>query len=299
MDISQAKIEDLSRDQCLAMLQAYWSHLLLHDEVVLAARVLECAPWKVRGGPEVARMAELTAAMLEHTRDPAVYRRMYGDYASGLNHVESIPIPNEVLHEYSQWPRFDLFDRSLKEAEAAGRRLTYLDVGSHDGWLTNRAGLRGHLAWGIDACSAYVDLANRRAREHNTGALHERSFFMVDPHPPSFPRSYDLVSCFEVYEHVPETLPLIQGLAKMLSPGGRLILTTPHGSWLRGQQVDYHEQWNEPKPREHVRAPTPEDVRADLEKAGFRVDEITTSEGKWASPNVPGQTTLLVTASLP
>jgi len=290
---------DLSAEDALRLLTALWKQLMLHDEVTLALDLLNCAPWKVRDGQEVASMRALTEAACSHMRDLESYRSMYSDYASGLNGIEAIPMPNEVKHEYSQWPRYNLLEGELIRAEAAGRRLRYLDVGSHDGWLTNRAGLRGHESYGIEACLAYVGLANRKAAEFSTGARHESCFFMLDPHPESFPGKYDLVSCFEVYEHVPDPRRLLASLRDMLVPGGRLVLSTPRGSWLQGLHVDYHEAWDLPKPREHVRAPTVGGVRRDAESVGLRVVSLTTSDETWQSPNVPGQAFILLTAELP
>jgi SAM-dependent methyltransferase len=291
--------EDLSAEDALRLLTALWKQLMLHDEVTLALGLLDCAPWKIRDGQEVASMRALTEAACSHMRDLTAYRSMYSEYASGLNGVEAIPMPNEVKHEYSQWPRYNLLEGELRKAEQAGKTISYLDVGSHDGWLTNRAGMRGHRCYGIEACTAYVSLANQKAAEFRTGARHESCFFMLDPHPESFPGKYDLVSCFEVYEHVPDTGQLMASLKNMLNPGGRLILSTPRGSWLQGLHVSYHEAWDLPSPREHVRAPTVGDVRKDAETAGLRVVSVKTSEGDWASPNVPGQAFILLTAELP
>ncbi len=291
--------EDLSAEEALALLRTLWKQLLLHDEVVLARNLLDSAPWKIRDGEEVAEMRRITEAACSHMGDLGSYRSMYSDYASGLNGVEAIPMPNPVIHEYSQWPRYNLLDGELVRAERAGKTLSYLDVGSHDGWLTNRAGLRGHRSYGIEACLAYVGLANRRAAEFRTGAQHASCFFMLDPHPEVFPGTYDLVSCFEVYEHVPDPRRLMASLRDMLNPGGRLVLSTPRGSWLQGLHVSYHEAWDLPSPREHVRAPTVGDVRKDAEAVGLQVVSITTSDGTWASPNVPGQAFILLTAELP
>lgn len=293
-----ARLEDMDPELVLTTLKTLWSHLLLHDEVCLAEKLLECAPWKVRDSAAVNEMKCLTRKMLEHVYDPQVYYRMYGDYASGMNGVEAIPLPNAVLHEYSQWPRYDLFDRTLRTFENQGQKVLYLDIGSHDGWLTNRAGIRGHHSFGIDACLPYVDLANLKSREFNTGAQHTRSFFTVEPFPNHFPKKYDLITCFEVYEHVPETSVLVNHLAQLLKPGGKLLLTTPHGSWLRGIQVNYHEGWDEAKPKEHIRAPTMNDVRRDLESAGLRVDSIDSSISTWTSPDIPGQSSLLAVATM-
>ena len=46
--------------------------------------------------------------------------------------------------------------------------------------------------------------------------------------------SFDYVTCFEVLEHVPEALrrQVLQEFYRVLSPGGRAILTVPHRGWF-------------------------------------------------------------------
>jgi SAM-dependent methyltransferase len=50
--------------------------------------------------------------------------------------------------------------------------------------------------------------------------------------------SFDVVLCTEVLEHVPEPILAVREFARILRPGGRLLLTTPLGSGLH--QEPYH-----------------------------------------------------------
>jgi len=50
--------------------------------------------------------------------------------------------------------------------------------------------------------------------------------------------SFDLVLCTEMLEHVPEPIRVVRELARVLKPGGRLLLTAPLGSGLH--QEPYH-----------------------------------------------------------
>lgn len=50
--------------------------------------------------------------------------------------------------------------------------------------------------------------------------------------------SFDVILCTEVLEHVPEPIRAVREFARMLKPGGRLILTAPLGSGLH--QEPYH-----------------------------------------------------------
>jgi len=50
--------------------------------------------------------------------------------------------------------------------------------------------------------------------------------------------AFDAVMCTEVLEHVPEPIPVVRELARVLRPGGRLIITAPLGSGIH--QEPYH-----------------------------------------------------------
>lgn len=55
---------------------------------------------------------------------------------------------------------------------------------------------------------------------------------------PIAPASVDLILCTEVLEHVPEPILAVKEMARILKPGGRLLLTAPLGSLLH--QEPYH-----------------------------------------------------------
>ncbi|SHN82458.1 class I SAM-dependent methyltransferase [Bradyrhizobium erythrophlei] len=50
--------------------------------------------------------------------------------------------------------------------------------------------------------------------------------------------SFDAVICTEVLEHVPEPIAVVREIARIVAPGGRLILTAPLGSGIH--QEPYH-----------------------------------------------------------
>lgn len=80
---------------------------------------------------------------------------------------------------------------------------------------------------------------------------------------PDFPRGpFRLISVLDVIEHVPDDAGLLRGLAELLSPGGRMLVSVPMWPDLFcATDEDNH----------HLRRYTPETLSATLDAAGLRV----------------------------
>ena len=52
--------------------------------------------------------------------------------------------------------------------------------------------------------------------------------------------SFDTVFCSQVLEHVPEPWLALAEFRRVLRPGGKLILSVPHISWLHNEPHDYY-----------------------------------------------------------
>jgi SAM-dependent methyltransferase len=52
--------------------------------------------------------------------------------------------------------------------------------------------------------------------------------------------SFDTVFCSQVLEHVPEPWLCLSEFRRVLKPGGTLILSVPHISWLHNEPHDYY-----------------------------------------------------------
>jgi SAM-dependent methyltransferase len=106
-------------------------------------------------------------------------------------------------------------------ALAPGRRV--LDAGCGTGYgaaILARAGAE-HVV-GVDVAAAIVEAA----RAHESPRV---TFVHADiarlPHPDS---SFDLVTCFEVIEHVQDPSAVLGELARVLEPGGVLAISSPN-----------------------------------------------------------------------
>lgn len=76
--------------------------------------------------------------------------------------------------------------------------------------------------------------------------------------------SYDLISCIEVIEHVPEDEDFIRNSSKVLKPGGVAFFTTPNGDYIKNEPPNYNP--------DHVKHFTREQLKNLLEKYYDEVD---------------------------
>ncbi len=103
-----------------------------------------------------------------------------------------------------------------------GKRV--VDYGCGDGallgWIARRVGPRGR-AIGFDPNREGLDLARGMFAKHRLEAdFRSDAATIADG-------SVDVVICAEVIEHVVDVPALMNGIARMLRPGGRAVITTP------------------------------------------------------------------------
>lgn len=100
-----------------------------------------------------------------------------------------------------------------------------------------------------------------------------------------FSERFDAIVFYEVIEHVADPVKVIRGLLGLLSPGGRLFISTPHGAFDRGYiRPQFKNTMREPgKPMGHVRAITPLALTWYAEEAGGRVITLKTGAQHWGS----------------
>jgi 2-polyprenyl-3-methyl-5-hydroxy-6-metoxy-1,4-benzoquinol methylase len=141
-----------------------------------------------------------------------------------------------------------------------------LDVGCGEGWFCAALAEAGVVnVVGVDVAAEAI----RRAR-----ARHPQLRFEVcgESELPGGDCSFDVIWLGEVIEHVRDGLGLLAECARVLGPGGRLLLTTPDHDWrtrLRlGLSRRAFERHFEPR-ADHLRFFTRDSLRSLLEAAGF------------------------------
>ena len=104
----------------------------------------------------------------------------------------------------------------------AGRRV--LDVGCGGGILSESMALRGAQVVGIDLTEA--PLAVARLHQLESGADLDYRQISAEALAESEPAGFEIVTCMEMLEHVPDPASTIRACAQLVKPGGHLFFST-------------------------------------------------------------------------
>lgn len=115
-------------------------------------------------------------------------------------------------------------ERFLSRFPPVGERRL-LDVGCGLGYFMTRAASAGWIAHGCDTSIPWL----QRAAEA-TGTPERLA--CSEPRGDLFRGSFDMITVWDVLEHVYEPLPFLQAIADLLAPDGRLFLRTPNLLWV-------------------------------------------------------------------
>jgi 2-polyprenyl-3-methyl-5-hydroxy-6-metoxy-1,4-benzoquinol methylase len=185
---------------------------------------------------------------------------------------ESHPV-SEDAEEQEFWNRWNVEHRedaqgfvSLRQAEivtdwlAGESGLRILDVGCGAGWMSERLLPYGEVT-AIDLAEEVVGRAQLRAPDTSFVA---DDFMTVD-----LGSNFDVIVCMEVLSYVADQHAFLARIGALLTPGGRLMLTTENRPVLQ--------RWNRPAPASRARhyrlvsRPEPRDL---IGAAGLNVGEM-------------------------
>lgn len=110
---------------------------------------------------------------------------------------------------------------------------TVLDVGCGGGILSESMAREGATVTGLDMGAEPLQVARLHALE--SGAAVEYIQRTVEEHAALNPASYDVVTCMEMLEHVPDPQSVVRACAALVKPGGHVFFSTLNRnakSWL-------------------------------------------------------------------
>lgn len=150
-----------------------------------------------------------------------------------MRNVDSAELAKFAAHAREWWDPLGPF-RTLHEinglrteyiaerAELSGARL--LDVGCGGGLLSEALARRGANVLGIDLAEPSLEAARTHAA--GSGATVEYRCVEVEALAAERPASFEVITCLEVLEHVPEPSRVVAACAALLAPGGRAFFST-------------------------------------------------------------------------
>jgi 2-polyprenyl-6-hydroxyphenyl methylase/3-demethylubiquinone-9 3-methyltransferase len=99
-----------------------------------------------------------------------------------------------------------------------------LDVGCGGGILSEAMARSGARVLGIDLAQAVLDVAELHALESRLAV--EYRAVAAEELAAAQPHSFELVTCMEMLEHVPDPAATLTALATLVKPGGDVIVST-------------------------------------------------------------------------
>ncbi len=116
--------------------------------------------------------------------------------------------------------RLDWID---KHCHLAGKQV--LDVGCGGGILADSMARKGAHVLGIDLSTKALKIAQLHALEAQTAQVQYQEISAEDLAAKS-PAQFDVVTCMEMLEHVPDPASVVQACATLVKPGGFVFFST-------------------------------------------------------------------------
>ena len=207
----------------------------------------------------------------------------------GLIYLNPRPGPNEIHRYYpadyqpffgaiSDEPtwfrrldrRYGLYKRTKEVIKRAGRSGRVLDIGCATGIFLEGMKERGWQPEGVELSEFAANYARERFNlPVFTGTLEEAAF-------PG--DQFDLVTMWDVIEHVPDPGDTLAEVQRILKPGGWLVLSLPNPlAWERSWFKQFWAGWDVPR---HFHLFTPKVMERYLQRAGLKFVEIHNFTGR-------------------
>lgn len=235
--------------------------LLLRDEPLKAYKLLE-----VLNIPELEEEKKKSYALVRHAYEPEFYELLYGAHGEdSVPDAELIEPRHMIRDARGKYPRYEWI---LDEFEIVKPR-SYLDLACYIGSLVTSASARGIKAYGVDMTQRTIEIA----KERNDSEGLDATFYRDDI--TKFDKvKADMVSAFEVLEHVADPVEFIKHLADISYK--YVYITTPNLCYGDGDGNQGHWDWDgvDAHMRGHLRAFSKGSMEKLMKDAGVEVVEL-------------------------
>ncbi|MBF0282006.1 MAG: bifunctional 2-polyprenyl-6-hydroxyphenol methylase/3-demethylubiquinol 3-O-methyltransferase UbiG [Zetaproteobacteria bacterium] len=121
--------------------------------------------------------------------------------------------------------RLDYIFERIVDGTMEADDLSILDVGCGGGLLAENMALRGACVTGVDRSEKALAVAQAHA-DRSAGLNLTYHCSDAETWAQTYAVSYDVITCLEVLEHVPDVVRTLQACQTMLKPGGKLFFAT-------------------------------------------------------------------------
>jgi 2-polyprenyl-3-methyl-5-hydroxy-6-metoxy-1,4-benzoquinol methylase len=157
----------------------------------------------------------------------------------------------------------------LIEANKPGKG-NLLDLGCGAGFFIKCAQDRGWSGHGLEMLPEYVQYAQESL------GLHQVQQGSLDDSLPFPPETFDVVTMWDLIEHLRHPLACLEKINRATKPGGLLVIWTPNVK----NSIFVKEQWLSYGMKQHIYFFSQNSLKQLLQKAGFKIDYIKTNKAK-------------------
>jgi 2-polyprenyl-6-hydroxyphenyl methylase/3-demethylubiquinone-9 3-methyltransferase len=151
-----------------------------------------------------------------------------------------------------------------------------LDVGCGGGLLSEALARAGANVTAIDLAPAVLDVARLHLLESGVAVDYRET--SVESLAEELPGAFDVITCMEMLEHVPDPRSVLRACASLLKPGGKLFLSTLNRTPLAfGTAILGAEHLLRLLPRgthHYAQFLKPSEIAADLRASGLALDDL-------------------------
>src|SRR3989344_84436 len=142
---------------------------------------------------------------------------------------------NYFVLEKTHWLfkiRRKIFFYFIQKYSKPGSKI--FDFGCGSGYLVGELQKMGHDAHGMDFEKEAIDYGTNSGIKNLTLGKGDKLEYAN--------KNFDLLTAFDVLEHIENEKPVIEELVRILKPGGKMIISVPAYQWLWGVQdeVSHH-----------------------------------------------------------
>lgn len=228
---------------------------LLEDRACPVCSERDAKPMFIKNGGQYVKCKRCSMCYINPVFTDGALR----DYYAANNTAQADAVANE-----SEFYRA-MYTRGLEAAELTTPIGRVLDIGCSSGFFLDIAKERGWSTYGIEL--NVQEFARAQRKSHRVYNSHLEST--------TFEHSFDLISMWDVFEHIKDGARMLDLLRARLTQDGRLLLLVPNAASLAARTM--HAASNMFDGIEHVNLYSPRTIQALATRARYRIESITSA----------------------